>query len=359
MTTPTSPATRTVWSDLVGQRPTIEVLQHAAAGVGMTHAWLFTGPPGSGRSNVARAFATALQCERRTGCGECEACRLGTNGTHPDITWVKSETSVLYVDDMRDLVLSAAKFPAIGRWQIVVIEDADRLGTPENPRTGNALLKAIEEPTPKTMWLLCAPTVQDVLPTIRSRCRTLTLATPGTRDVAAFLTQQRRHLRDDGRLRRARQPGAHRPRPRARPRRGDPHPPPRGGQHPGPPDVAGLLHDRGDQPRRARQGGDRGDHRRRREARAAGAAGDLRQRAQGHHEPLLPRRPRRAGEAAEAEGQAPRARRDRPRADGPGLGLPRRDRAVRRCARAARQRGAARRRRRSSRARPRPRSCCG
>ena len=154
----------------------------------MTHAWLFSGPPGSGRSNVARAFATALQCERRTGCGECEACRLGTNGTHPDITWVKSETSVLYVDDMRDLVQSAAKFPAIGRWQIVVIEDADRLGTPENPRTGNALLKAIEEPTPKTLWLLCAPTVQDVLPTIRSRCRTLTLATPGTRDVAAFLT---------------------------------------------------------------------------------------------------------------------------------------------------------------------------
>ena len=91
---------------------------------------------------------------------------------------------MLYVDDMRDLVMSAAKFPAIGRWKIVVIEDADRLGTPENPRTGNALLKAIEEPTPKTLWLLCAPTVQDVLPTIRSRCRTLTLATPGTEDVA-------------------------------------------------------------------------------------------------------------------------------------------------------------------------------
>ena len=187
MTTPTTQPTRTVWDDLVGQRPTIEVLQQAAAGQGMTHAWLFTGPPGSGRSNVARAFAAALQCEQRTGCGACEACRLGISGSHPDITWVKSETSVLYVDDMRDLVQSAAKFPSIGRWQIVVIEDADRLGTPENPRTGNALLKAIEEPTPKTLWLLCAPTVQDVLPTIRSRCRTLTLSTPGTDDVAAFL----------------------------------------------------------------------------------------------------------------------------------------------------------------------------
>jgi DNA polymerase-3 subunit delta' len=180
----------TVWSSLVGQRPTIEVLQQAAAGHGMTHAWLVTGPPGSGRSNVARAFATALQCEQRTGCGTCEACRLGTSGSHPDITWVRSETSVLYVNDMRDLVQSAAKFPAIGRWQVVVVEDADRLGTPDNPRTGNALLKAIEEPTPRTVWLLCAPTVQDVLPTIRSRCRTLTLSTPGTEDVAAFLTRQ-------------------------------------------------------------------------------------------------------------------------------------------------------------------------
>jgi DNA polymerase-3 subunit delta' len=187
MTTPTSPATRTVWSDLVGQRPTIEVLQQAAAGQGMTHAWLFTGPPGSGRSNVARAFAAALQCEQRTGCGACEACRLGINGSHPDITWVKSETSTLYLGDIRDLVQSAAKFPAIGRWQIVVIEDADRLGKVGGVQRGNALLKAIEEPTPKTLWLLCAPTVQDVLPTIRSRCRTLTLSTPGTDDVAAFL----------------------------------------------------------------------------------------------------------------------------------------------------------------------------
>ena len=79
-------ATATVWDDLVGQRPTIEVLKHAASGIGMTHAWLITGPPGSGRSNVASAFAAALQCERRTGCGECEACRLGMSGSHPDIT---------------------------------------------------------------------------------------------------------------------------------------------------------------------------------------------------------------------------------------------------------------------------------
>jgi len=178
-----------VWDDLVGQKPVIETLRAAASGEGMTHAWLFTGPPGSGRSNVARAFAAALQCESCTGCGECEACRLGISGSHPDIKWVKSETSVLYVNDMRDLVLAAGKFPAVGRWQIVVIEDADRLGTPENPRTGNALLKAIEEPTPRTVWLLCAPTRADVLPTIASRSRHVTLATPTGQQITDFLTR--------------------------------------------------------------------------------------------------------------------------------------------------------------------------
>ena len=179
----------TVWDDLVGQQPVLDTLRRAAAGEGMTHAWLFTGPPGSGRSNVARAFAAALQCESRTGCGHCEACRLGISGSHPDIKWVRSETSVLYVDDMRELVQAAAKFPSVGRWQVVVIEDADRLGTPENPRTGNALLKAIEEPTPRTVWLLCAPTRADVLPTIASRSRHVTLATPTGEQITDFLVR--------------------------------------------------------------------------------------------------------------------------------------------------------------------------
>ncbi len=188
--TSTTGTTGTVWDDLVGQRPLIGLLQEAAAGHGMTHAWLFTGPPGSGRSNVARAFAAALQCETRTGCGHCEPCRLAMKGSHPDITLVRSETTVLYVDDMRSLVQASAKFPALGRWQIILVEDADRLGTPENPRTGNALLKAIEEPTPRTLWLLCAPTRADVLPTIASRSRHVTLATPTAPEVTDFLVRQ-------------------------------------------------------------------------------------------------------------------------------------------------------------------------
>ena len=186
MTTAAAPGT--VWAGLVGQAGTIETLQQAATGHGMTHAWLFTGPPGSGRSNVALAFAAALQCERG-GCGQCSACRSVLAGSHPDVHVTRSETSTLYIKEIRELVQRSALSPAHGRWQVMLIEDADRLGDPDHARgTGNALLKAIEEPTPKTVWLLCAPTVRDVLPTIRSRCRTLTLATPGAGDVATFLT---------------------------------------------------------------------------------------------------------------------------------------------------------------------------
>ena len=182
--------TRTgVWSTLVGQRHAVETLQRAVAGHGMTHAWLFTGPPGSGRSNAAIAFAAALQCERGTGCGECHACRTALAGSHPDVSVTRSETSMLYIKDMRELVHRSALAPVERRHQVMIIEDADRLGDASG-RTGNTLLKAIEEPTPKTVWLLCAPTVEDVLPTIRSRCRTVTLTTPTTRQVARFLVER-------------------------------------------------------------------------------------------------------------------------------------------------------------------------
>ena len=185
MTIPATPATRTVWSDLVGQRPTIEVLQQAAAGQGMTHAWLFTGPPGSGRSNAAIALAAALQCEQG-GCDACHACHTVQAGTHADVTVVRTEKLSIGVDEVRDLVRRSALAPVGRRWQVMIVEDADRL----TEQACNALLKAIEEPAARTVWMLCAPTVEDVLPTIRSRCRLVTLATPTAEDVAAFLVRQ-------------------------------------------------------------------------------------------------------------------------------------------------------------------------
>jgi DNA polymerase III subunit delta' len=179
---PTSPS---VWSTLVGQQHAIATLQRAVAGHGMTHAWLFTGPPGSGRSNAAIAFAAALQCERG-GCGECHTCQTVLAGSHSDVSITRTETAVIKVDGIRDLVLRAALAPAQQRWQIMIVEDADRL----NESSGNALLKAIEEPSPRTLWLLCAPTVEDVLPTIRSRCRNVVLSTPSAAEVSGFLTSR-------------------------------------------------------------------------------------------------------------------------------------------------------------------------
>ena len=177
--------TGSVWSNLVGQQHAIATLQRAVSGHGMTHAWLFTGPPGSGRSNAAIAFAAALQCERG-GCGDCHACRTVLAGSHGDVSITRTETAVIRVDGIRDLVMRSALAPAQGRWQIMIVEDADRL----NDSSGNALLKAVEEPSPRTLWLLCAPTVEDVLPTIRSRCRNVVLSTPTAVEVSRFLTTQ-------------------------------------------------------------------------------------------------------------------------------------------------------------------------
>jgi DNA polymerase-3 subunit delta' len=183
MTTVAAPS---VWDSLVGQRRAIEALRTAAGGHGMSQAFLFTGPPGSGRSNAAVAFAAALQCEEHPpGCGTCHSCHTVLAGSHADVTVVRTQKLSIGVDEVRDLVRRSALAPVGRRWQIMIVEDADRL----TDQAANALLKAIEEPTDRTVWMLCAPTVEDLLPTIRSRCRLVTLTTPSTLEVADFLVR--------------------------------------------------------------------------------------------------------------------------------------------------------------------------
>jgi DNA polymerase-3 subunit delta' len=174
----------TVWDELVGQSEAVDVLQTASRGEGMTHAWLFTGPPGSGRSVAARAFAAALQCVDG-GCGECAACHTVKTGTHADVHLVVPEGLSISVQEMRRVVLTAARAPSGGRWQVVIVEDADRL----TEAAANALLKAVEEPPERTVFLLCAPSTHpdDVPVTIRSRCRVVTLRTPSAAAVAQVL----------------------------------------------------------------------------------------------------------------------------------------------------------------------------
>jgi DNA polymerase-3 subunit delta' len=188
-----------VWTGLIGQSEAVDVLRAAAGAAAevaagravapgqMTHAWLFTGPPGSGRSVAARAFASALQCERvgELGCGECAQCRTVAARTHPDVRSVVPEGLSIGVTEMRAVVGAAARRPSLGRWQVVVIEDADRL----TEQASNALLKAVEEPPPRTVFLLCAPSLhpEDVSVTIRSRCRLVSLRTPPVDAVAGVL----------------------------------------------------------------------------------------------------------------------------------------------------------------------------
>lgn len=161
---------------------------HSDAGAGtMTHAWLITGPPGSGRSVAALCFAAALQCtaDGEPGCGRCHACTTTLAGTHADVRRVVPEGLSIGVDEMCAIVQIAARRPATGNWQIVVIEDADRL----TEGAANALLKVVEEPPPSTVFLLCAPSVdpEDVAITLRSRCRHVALVTPSTEAIARVL----------------------------------------------------------------------------------------------------------------------------------------------------------------------------
>ncbi len=193
-----------VWSSLVGQDAAVAKLSEAAASAraivasrggsrasddarSMSHAWLITGPPGSGRSVAARAFAAALQCTGETvGCGQCAGCRTTMGRTNADVVFAATETSIINVETARSLVLQAQSSPSQGLWRVIVVEDADRLGE----SGANALLKAIEEPPEHTVWLLCAPSSEDMIATIRSRCRHLGLRIPTATAVADLLVRE-------------------------------------------------------------------------------------------------------------------------------------------------------------------------
>lgn len=178
--------TAKVFDSLVGQDHVIEVLDQAVHDPdAMTHAWLFTGPPGSGRSNAAIAFAAALVCPKG-GCSDCNTCITAASRSHPDVEIMRTEGLSIKADDVRELVARSAWAPSSSPWRVVILEDADRL----TETAANALLKAIEEPGERTVWLLCSPTLEDVLPTIRSRCRHLLLRTPTTDAVASVLVER-------------------------------------------------------------------------------------------------------------------------------------------------------------------------
>lgn len=179
--------TQRVWDELLGQPEAIEQLTKVVANreSAVHHAWLFTGPAGSGRSNLALSFAAALECES-FGCGECQSCRLALAGAHPDINYLATDRVQISIEEVRQLVSKASIATSMGSYRVVIIEDADRM----TERTSNVLLKELEEPSENTVWILCAPSVSDLLPTIRSRTRNLNLRLPSVEEVAQLLHQR-------------------------------------------------------------------------------------------------------------------------------------------------------------------------
>ena len=175
------------FADLLGQPEAVDQLQHALTNKdsGVHHAWLFVGPPGSGRSNMARAFAQSLIC-KQSGCGKCKDCQLVQSGNHPDLSILTTDKVVITIDEVRSLVASSSLGSSTGGYRVMLIEDADRMAE----RSSNVLLKALEEPPEKTIWLLCAPSEMDMLPTIRSRVRKLNLTVPPAGEVATLLTEK-------------------------------------------------------------------------------------------------------------------------------------------------------------------------
>jgi DNA polymerase-3 subunit delta' len=176
-----------VWEELLGQPEAIDQLRRIVENKeeGFQHSWLFTGPAGSGRSTLAKAFAAALQCEKG-GCGECASCRLISADAHPDVRILVTDKVIISIEEVRQLVQFASLGASMGGYRIIVIEDADRM----TERTSNVLLKALEEPQPKTVWILCAPSAADMLPTIRSRTRNIVLRLPSNEEVAQLLVQR-------------------------------------------------------------------------------------------------------------------------------------------------------------------------
>ncbi|MGN8551300.1 UNVERIFIED_CONTAM: DNA polymerase III subunit delta' [Microbacterium sp. SLM126] len=171
------------WGEVWGQDEAVAALQDAASDPSaLTHAWLITGPPGSGRSTLAYAFAAALIAEP----GDVNAMRQVLAGTHPDLSSLRTEGVIISIKDARALVERSYFSPSLGRYRVIVMEDADRMAE----RTSNVLLKALEEPPERTVWVLCAPSDADLLPTIRSRVRTLRLREPGIADVARLIVER-------------------------------------------------------------------------------------------------------------------------------------------------------------------------
>lgn len=160
-----------VWDSLYGSRSS---LARQVSGTETAHAWLLLGPSGSGKRSAAKAMAAALNCEEEpgSGCGRCHTCARIGRGRHPDVHHIVPEGPIIPVDVVREVVIpEAARSPFEGRRKVFVIEEAERM----HPYAQNALLKTLEEPQEDTVFILISDREEELLDTIRSRCRIVRL----------------------------------------------------------------------------------------------------------------------------------------------------------------------------------------
>lgn len=175
-----------VFREVISQPEAVaELLREMGNANQLHHAWLFTGPPGSGRSELAFAFAAALVCPDG-GCAECNACLMVRVGNHPDVQILNTERVQISIDEVSEFIEKSEQMPALANYRIMIVEDADRMAE----RTSNLLLKSLEEPPKGTIWMLCAPSEADLLPTIRSRVRRIMLKVPSVEAVAQLLVEK-------------------------------------------------------------------------------------------------------------------------------------------------------------------------
>jgi DNA polymerase III subunit delta' len=163
----------TVWDDLGGTAAAAWVEGRVASG-DIAHAWLLLGPAGSGKKPTAVAMAAAVNCQVQplVGCGECSTCVRILRHRHPDVHHIVPEGPLIPVDVVRDLVVpEASRSPFEGTFKAFVIEEADRMNEPAQ----NALLKTLEEPHPDTVFVLISEHEEELLETVRSRCRIVRL----------------------------------------------------------------------------------------------------------------------------------------------------------------------------------------
>ena len=175
-----------VFRDVVSQPEAVsELLREINKATDIHHAWLFTGPPGSGRSELAFAFSAALVCDQG-GCGVCNSCEMVRVGNHPDVQVLNTERVQISMDEVSEFIDKSIQMPALAKYRIMIVEDADRM----SDRTSNLLLKSLEEPPRGTIWMLCAPSEVDLIPTIRSRVRRIMLKVPSVEEVARLLMEK-------------------------------------------------------------------------------------------------------------------------------------------------------------------------